>query len=167
MIPNLPKEYYIDFDTLKVGDKVWDIMKGEVEITNVKAGDEYTIATKYDTFTKEGKNHINSLIPRLYSKNPFELLNNQERVILVRNFESEDWEPRVLIMYKNERAVCWTGAETIEEAKLTNKTTRFKFWKELEEPKELTLEEKFKNLKELMTTSVLPQIKKLEELLIK
>jgi hypothetical protein len=45
------------------------------------------------------------------------------------------------------------------------------FEKEVEslkkELKELTLEEKFKNLKELMTTSVLPQIKKLEELLIK
>jgi hypothetical protein len=133
----LPKEYYIDFDTLKVGEKVWHILKGEIKITELHYDKrEYPIGlSDGKNYCKDGKDYSKDKFPVLYSKNPFELLNNQERVILVRNFESEDWEPRVLIMYKNERAVCWTGAETIEEAKLTNKTTRFKFWKELEEPK--------------------------------
>jgi hypothetical protein len=158
---NLPKEYYIDFDTLKVGDKVYHYLDGDIEVCAIIPEDNFPIKDMIGrSYTREGFYNESHLRPAIYSKNPCELLNNQERVILVKDFEENDiWRQRVLICIKNDKAICWEEGETIEKAKEVYGTYTWNLWKELEEPKELTLEERVKIHEE--------KIKRLEELLIK
>lgn len=146
----LPKEYYIDFDTLKVGDKVWHIAKGEKVVTDIDNGEIYLIEVdNTDTYTKEGFNVIGDKFPTLYAKNPFELLKNQERVILV-NFCGE-WIERNVEKWIDGKPL----VENIDNTCYFLATS----WKELESPKELTLEEIVKKQGE--------EIKKLKEMVLK
>lgn len=149
---NLPKEYYINPDNLKVGDKTYDVLMEEMEVYSINNYTDYPITCTpvnnkkhFISYTRTGRNHSNDKLPRLYSKNPFDLLNNRERVILVSmSGEDEDYKPRVLIKFIGDAPVVWQYAETIEEAKKERHSTMFHFWKELPEPKELTIEERVK-----------------------
>ena len=67
-------------------------------------------------------------------------IDNTERVIQVRTYEHNEWENRVLLMFKNNKAICWTCAKTIEEAKEKNSTFHWNFWRELSIKETITIE---------------------------
>lgn len=55
------------------------------------------------------------------------------RVIEVRDSEEETWAKRVVIAFKKNRAICWTIAETIEEAEDELATSVWSYWREVGE----------------------------------
>ena len=65
-----------------------------------------------------------------------EELDNTERVIEV--FDGGEWVPRVLIAFKNNKALCWSCSETIEESKNVSKATLWDEWREIQPKVELT-----------------------------
>jgi len=143
----------IVFENLVVGQKLYSLHWGEVklnvlrsneseyypircEVTNVN-GDVYE-----ESFSIDGRYSITHTNPDLFLTNPFE--KNQERVIEVK--DGIYWVKRVLIKVVDGKAVCWEGAETIEEAKNAIATFGHHVWRELQpeqptaQPKEITLD---------------------------
>ena len=141
----IPKEYLIDFDNLKVGDTVW--LHGQIEgiILTIDNMSTYPITLKvhdkHNTcYTKEGKYQFTDNHISLFAK-PFDF-KEQERVILVRTLSICSWEKRVLLQIKNDKAICWFDAETLEQAKNITKTAIWDEWKEIDEEEiHLTLQE--------------------------
>ena len=157
----IPKEYLIDFDSLKVGDSVW--LHGQIEYTiNNILDDTYPIIiNRIGSFTNQGKNsHINTYIS-LFAK-PFKF-KEEERVILVRHSEitGNIWEQRVLVAIKNGQAICYKKAKNAEEAKIEQQTVSWHQWKELEE--ETIVELTIKDISEGKDVGITPHLIRIKE----
>lgn len=147
------EDYYIEFDKLKVGDKVWNIQHGYIEVTGIKSG-EYPIITgtspNTNSYTKEGKSLSNNKRPNIYKKSPFEQEASEfPRIVMVKEIGNNTWIPRVALMIKNGKAIAWNGADTFEKAKKTNATASWEHWKEIE-PEPVIVERTIKQLAELL-----------------
>ncbi len=73
----IPKRLLINFDSLKVGQTLFDSQIGEVEIEDLKDSGMYPIIcrTKENgmaTYTKGGYRHKKDSKPALFKSNPFE-----------------------------------------------------------------------------------------------
>ena len=127
-----------NFKNAKEGDKVYHVSDGWTEITAINEKSFY-IKGYYYSFRFNGKFLEEDQNPSVYPYNPFE---NQERVVEVLTSYGK-WVKRVLIIEKDGVALCWSLAETLEEAKNKSEATTWKQWREIQEPqKELTQEEK-------------------------
>lgn len=141
------KPILIDFDSLKVGDKLWSFELGECTCGSINKQSSYPISVYSDTqtiltYSENGVHSVDWAYPSLFKCNPFEWLanqNNQERVIEV--WCDNKWMKRVLHMFKNDTVICWRFAETIEEAKHETRTTSFTRWREVPQTIELTIAE--------------------------
>lgn len=60
------------------------------------------------------------------------------RVMMV-SFDSENWHKRVVFMKKCGRYLAWDNAETVEEAENQVNSVAWRFAKDIEEPKEITI----------------------------
>lgn len=67
-------------------------------------------------------------------------IDNTERVIQVRVNKGNEWKNRVLVSFKNGKAICWMNAESIEEAKNECETFSWEFWQELPTKETITIE---------------------------
>lgn len=155
----------------KVGDKVYCLPFGEVEITDIKEDDEYPIFINVFglQFSIHGYNVFIHKIPTLFKCNPFEWLNdqlfieqrqnemlvaelkerdnNQERVIEV--LQGNKWLKRVLVKTtKANHALCWSVAETIEDAINEREVHIWHVWRELPIQKTITKEQALQMLAE-------------------
>lgn len=136
----------------RVGDKVYCLPFGEVEITDIKKDDEYPIFINVFglQFSIHGYNVFIHKIPTLFKCNPFEWLasrtNNQERVIEV--LDGSIWKKRVLIAIKNGFAICWGIAENIEQSKNIASVSFYDKWREVPTQKTITKEEALQMLAE-------------------
>jgi len=141
------KPILIDFDSLKVGDTLWCIPNGDCVVEKLTNGTAFPIECKcnlkrIEAYTNEGRYYQTDANPSLFKCNPFEWLaaqNNQERVIEV--WDGANWMKRVLFMVKNNKAICWEVAETIEDAKKRVCTNTWAEWRELPQTIELTIAE--------------------------
>ena len=158
----IPKEYLIDFDNLKVGDSVW--LHGQIEYTidNILDDTYPIIINRAGSFTNQGKNsHIDTYIS-LFAK-PFNF-KEQERVILVKsNLTKSDneWNKRILIVVKNNKAICWSGATDLESSKKTTSISQWDIWKELEE--EVIVELTLKDISEGKGVGIAPHLIRIKE----
>lgn len=137
------KDNLIDFETLKVGDKVWSVLdKKYVIIKSLTFSDGYSIATKERSYTKTGHYVSNDVNPSLLKRNPEELTNELigERVIEVWKESAGIWVKRVYLKeFPNGIVVTWADVETLEEATKVSGTHTWGKWRELEEEKEVWL----------------------------
>ena len=69
---NIDKKHLIDFASLKVGDKLWHLLKNDwVEVNDIN-NSRYAIQTDYGcSYTVEGKDEYDQEIPVLFKSNPF------------------------------------------------------------------------------------------------
>jgi hypothetical protein len=131
-----------DLSGVKVGDTIWTISDGEIEVANVKLGDSFPIRTGRATYTLDGKYQHRDKYPSAFIRNPFENIGFQERWMLVSS-GGGDWVRRKVFMGKNGKFLAWNGAETDEEVIKSVNSIGWNYAKEIEEPKdiELTLEQ--------------------------
>ena len=121
---------------LKKGDKLYSTIHGIVEFDKIIEGSSvYAIRTldknEYPcTFTSEGKWHDGHINPCLFKTNPFKEV---ERVVLVKDKDSDLPRKRVLMTIKDGRAICWAVAETIKDVNPINGATFWNMWKEIGE----------------------------------
>ena len=59
--------------------------------------------------------------------------------VMIVSEDGEKWHKRVVLMYKNGRYLAWNCAETFEEAEKKMNLTSWRFAKDIEEPKEITI----------------------------
>ena len=99
---NLEK-YLIDFDTLKVGDKVWSIQEGDTEVIKLRRNDEYPIHVKEQLYTKEGYFVKQHKCPSLFKSNPFENISEYPKVMEVSTSESFSDVQKRIVFGKNDK----------------------------------------------------------------
>ena len=134
-----------DLSNVKVGDTIWTIDSGEVEVTNIipnTLNNTFPIRTSDSTFTLDGRYQYRDKYPSAFTRNPFENIGFQERWMLVSS-GGGDWVRRKVFMGKNGKFLAWNGAETDEEVIKSVNSIGWNYAKEIEEPKdiELTLEQ--------------------------
>jgi hypothetical protein len=134
-----------DLSGVKVGDTIWTISDGEIEVTNVKLEDFFPIRTgkvTYTTYTLDGKYQHYDKYPSAFIRNPFENIGFQERWMMVSDNE-ETWKRRKVFMKKNGKFIAWNGSEINQHVEEVFSTCDWKYAKEIEGPKdiELTLEQ--------------------------
>jgi len=139
---NLEK-YLIDFDTLKVGDKVWSIEYGECNIAAINLGN-YPIKIKGNSYTKEGKIFTLNSTPSLFKSNPFEGISEYPKLMEVSNDKDfTNSKIRVVFTIKQGKYVAWGVAETIKDSEDTLGCFVWKYAREIQPKKKtrLTMEE--------------------------
>lgn len=82
MNPKL-KELQIDFDSLKVGDKVWHIYKGYVNIEQIIPFEKYCIVVDNMYYLKNGNEYNKDIFPALWKSNPFDLISEYPKEMMV------------------------------------------------------------------------------------
>lgn len=142
---NLLKPIMLD-GSEKVGDNVWLISHGIVEITEIYPHRTYSIIALGNGYTQKGYANDTHQTPSLFKVNPFEWLmnkyKNQERLISV--LDGNIWKNRVLISFTDKGALCWSDAETVSDAKNDTTARCFGVWKEI--PRTITISDAFKML---------------------
>ena len=124
-----------------------------LELLNEILGGEYVRHWNFYIYLNcQDEPFSNKKIIKLSEITEEEELDNTERVIEV--FDGGEWVPRVLIAFKNNKALCWSCSETIEESKNVSKATLWDEWREIKPKVELTNDEfeklvgcKFENFK--------------------
>jgi len=126
-----------NFKDTKVGDKVYHVAMGWVTVNyNDGHGIEINECKMYNMDGREDSNDEN---PTIYPYNPFE--KNGERVVEVLSSYGS-WIKRVCVAEKNGGVLCWSSAEDLNESEYSSTATLWTEWRETEQPKELTQEEK-------------------------
>jgi len=106
--PTKPKsieDFYINFDELKVGDKVWHVTAGWLNIEEFENSDntDYPIIIGSSSFTAKGYKYKSDDYPTIYKSNPFGHIQ-----------QVETFKPRMM----------WVSDESVEDAK-ENKLAKF------------------------------------------
>lgn len=122
----IPQKYLIDFDTLKVGDRVWSLRHGYTTVSRID-NDEYPISINGISYAKSGKDFIDDQYPSLFRSNPFEGIREEffkDTLMEVREEGENDeyWVKRVVFGKKNGKWIAWQNGETLESAKTQIKT---------------------------------------------
>lgn len=114
----IPGKYLIDFDSLKVGDRVWGIREGYTKVINLVYNDMFPIVTtEGKTYTNTGRFGVSHSHPSLFRSNPFEDIREEffaDTLMEVRNGNGR-WYKRVVIGRKNEQWFAWDGIDCLED----------------------------------------------------
>lgn len=136
---NLEK-YFINFNELKVGQKLWSIKQGEVTVSKLSNNVVFPIATfcegHEEQYTKNGEFQLADKYPSLFNSNPFEDLKEEPRMIEV--LLDDEWKERKAVYFFNEYAIV--------PIPVTNEPYATKKWREVKPKVELTIEERIEKL---------------------
>jgi len=130
----------IEFSKLKLGQKVWTIQDGYCQISSFKNDDVYyPIVAGYHSYSSDGKRCFKDEAPSLFLSNPFE--DDDERLVEVRQAESDKWVKRVFIAKNRGRFICFSNSETIENSVNSMNLSFWNYMREIQPNLELTLKE--------------------------
>ena len=87
---------------------------------------------RFDCYSERQAAENNAEIIELPEEKPF------PRVMLVSD-DGDAWYKRVVFMQKCDRFLAWNNAETIENAECTYRVASWRYAKDIEEPKEITI----------------------------
>lgn len=136
---NLEK-YYIKFDELKVGQKLWSIKQGEVTISKLSNNGVFPVEAfsegRETQYTENGKFYPKDKYPSLFKSNPFESLKEEPRIIEV--YFDNGWFEREAIGFVNEYAIVINP--------YANAPYAIDRWREIQPKIELTIEERLEKL---------------------
>lgn len=140
----IPQKYLIDFDTLKVGDRVWSISEGYVSIHSISRMEKYPIKTSFDydkrqrTYTYDGKYCDDDQYPSLFRSNPFDDL--REEFFADRHVKvSQDgicWYYRKVFGLVKDKWLAWESEEVIEQCQLAVGISQWNYCNEITPPSE-------------------------------
>jgi len=139
------EDFHIDFDSLKFGDKLWDIVMGEVFVTEIGSKNmanpiSVSSGGVIKTYSATGVFLKHHNYPSLYKSNPFEHLDGfKEREMWVRDRENHPWVKRNVVLKRK-------GKFIATYITVDNEYHEWKFAKEIES--EPTLEDQVRELTE-------------------
>jgi len=117
----------IDFESLKVGDKVWSTTHGECIIHDLKdsiglIAINNGILLRYD---KEGRIRANSPIV-VFKSNPFDLISEYPKEMRV-SMDGKNWETRTVIGIDEKKSCC-----VVRIPSTNTGYTHWTFWADIE-----------------------------------
>jgi hypothetical protein len=129
----IPKHLLINFDELRVGQRVWTIQNEYTTIKDLNCkiinNEKYPIETEdNNTYTQGGYNEKGDLFPSMFLDCPFI---EEERVVEVSE-GGEEWYKRVLILKKRNIFICWNFAQSIDDVVANSGVDSWKFMRELQ-----------------------------------
>lgn len=151
----------------KLNDKVFDIRYGWGTVIDTDHITDYPILVEFKSllktyYTKDGKNISSCMNPTLSHEEYSINTNSNERVIEVSDYaDFKEVKRRVIIKIINGKAICWSGAETIEEAKKAYSTSTWNFWREIST--ETIVELSFKDISEGKGKGIPPHLIRIKE----
>lgn len=144
------KDYLLKESDMVVGKEVWHPMFGDGKIVNTEDGNTYPIGVKFryrdDGFTKDFKYVESDITSSLYSCNILEFEvkdDNLPRVVEVRDGIGSIWERAVLyhVDENSEYPYFVYGIDNVSDIEKGKMDTLFyRFMREIEQPKDNTLE---------------------------
>lgn len=91
----IPKEYLIDYNSLKVGDEVWDFGWGHGTVRELMGHDVYPVRVVFNedwvTYTQDGRARMCHKRPTLFKSNPFAALKKQNLPRMVEVNDGGRW----------------------------------------------------------------------------
>jgi hypothetical protein len=128
------KDYLIDFETLKVGDKVYSLSNGYGKVVYIKGRyvNTYPICVSFNEgrydYTEKGKRNLIDINPEIYSENP-DFFKEKKEIKLYTFYVSDgekSWLTRIKIseqeakeqfsyFYKYEKIDCTEITEVVYE----------------------------------------------------
>jgi hypothetical protein len=131
-----------DLSKIKVGDKIWTIRYGRVEVKSTNYNQKYPIATDRDSYTIDGKRLTGDSFPSAFPFNPFERAQPFEGYwAMVSDSplnEQNTGYKRFVFMEKNGEFIAWDDANNDEAVK---EATAAVGWKYAQRIPEYTFEE--------------------------
>lgn len=124
----IPKHLLINFDELKVGQRVWTMHDGYTDIIGINPKDSYPIKIKMRCYCKDGREYEHHFSPSLFLDCPFI---EEERVVEVSE-GGEEWYKRVLILKKRNIFICWNFAQSIDDVVANSGVDSWRFMRELQ-----------------------------------
>ena len=128
----------INYHDLKVGQNVWTIQSGDCTISSLTSLEPYPIVAGGIIYSIDGKYTTTHAYPSLYLSNPFEDTQNNDRVVVVRDYVYHEWTRRVFHLEKNGTFLCWANADLLEAAKSSLSLNSWRFMREIEPKTTLT-----------------------------
>lgn len=125
-------------------DRVFDLRYGWGVVKNDNFGEKYPIYVSFDggetyIYTKEGKDDVSDINPIL-SHTEYSTQSECPKVMEVSDYGMK-WYKRVVFAEKNGKFIAWDSAETFEEAKYEISTYAWNYAREVQEPREISLQE--------------------------
>jgi len=109
-----------DLREVEVGDKIWTIQHGWVEVVNVDT-DSYPIETDGSCYTIDGKRSRGDKYPSAFTECPFkEQPIKKDTLVLFRNSENENWRVGYYSHFENGKHFCFEYSKKSTETRTTN-----------------------------------------------
>lgn len=152
----IPKNILIDFDSLKVGDKLWDIITGETIVIKITETG-YIFCENSKVYYNDGRHLSKDLYPSLYLSNPFDLISEYPKEMWVKDSEDDKWLKRAIVYSNKYGFFGGNGAITIEDLKESHKLMCWKYAKDIEPEStlEISMDEAIEELSKLKGKQVI------------
>ena len=114
-----------DLSKVKVGDKIWTIQDGWIEVIKIDNEEPYfVIDTEYETYKIDGKSRIKDKYPSAFLEYPFkEQPIEKDTIVWFRDSEDENWMVGYYSHFENGQHVCFINS------KKSTETDRIISWK--------------------------------------
>lgn len=97
-----------DLSKVKVGDKIWTIQGGWIEVIRIDTSKTFPIDTECHSYTIDGKIYFNDKYPSAFLEYPFkEQPIEKDTLVWFRDSEEENWMVGYYSHSKNESHYCF------------------------------------------------------------
>ena len=109
-----------DLRKVKVGDKIWTIQYGWVEVVNVET-DSYPIETDGSCYTIDGKRSKSDKYPSAFTEYPFkEQPIEKDTIVWYRDDEDTSWMVGYYSHFEDGNHFCFHGSKKSTETNVKN-----------------------------------------------
>lgn len=100
-----------DLSKIKVGDKIWTIEDGWINVISIERDENYPIYTKNNTYTFDGKVNIGDKYPSAFLEYPFkEEPIEKDTLVWFRDSEKSSWIVGYYSHFEDGRHYCFDAS---------------------------------------------------------
>lgn len=113
-----------DLSKVKVGDKIWTIQSGWIEVKRIDTSETFPIETESNSYTIDGKVYFDDKHPSAFLEYPFkEQPIEKDTLVWFRDNENENWMVGYYSHFKDGNHFCFL------ESKKSTETNKAIYWK--------------------------------------
>lgn len=107
-----------DLSKVKVGDKIWTIKEGWIEVKRIDTSETFPIDTECNSYTIDGKIYFDDKYPSAFLECPFkDLPIEKDTLVYFRNNENECWKIGYYSHFRDGIHWCYVGSKKSTETK--------------------------------------------------
>lgn len=110
-----------DLSKVKVGDKIWTIQEGWIEVKRIDTSEIFSIKTEFNSYTIDGKNYSDDKYPSVFIEYPFkEQPIEKDTLVWFRDYEHYYWHIGYYSHFKDGKHFIFAGSNKSTETNITN-----------------------------------------------